>query len=77
MYFLTPHITLVLFWWLSGKDTTCNTGDTGRVGSIPGLGRCPGGENGPLQHSCWENPMNQGAWRATVHRGHKELDMTE
>ena len=44
MYFLTPHITLVLFWWLSGKGTTGNTGDTGHVGSIPELGRSPGGE---------------------------------
>ena len=35
---------------------------------IPGLGRSPGEENGnPLQHSCLENPMNRGAWQATVH----------
>ena len=39
------------------------------MGSIPGSGRSPGGENGtPLQHSCLENLMNRGAWRATVHR---------
>ena len=37
-------------------------------GSIPGLGRSPGGGNGtPLQYSCLENPMDRGAWRATVH----------
>ena len=36
--------------------------------SIPGLGRSPGGGNGnPLQYSCLENPMDGGAWRATVH----------
>ena len=36
-------------------------------GSIPGLGRSPGGGNGtPLQYSCLENPMDRGAWRATV-----------
>ena len=36
--------------------------------SIPGLGRCPGEGNGnPLQHSCLENSMNRGSWRAAVH----------
>ena len=36
-------------------------------GLIPGLERCPGVENdNPLQHSCWENPMERGAWQATV-----------
>ena len=40
----------------------------GHASSIPGLGRAPGGENGnPLQYSCLENPMDRGAWRATVH----------
>ena len=39
------------------------------VGSIPGLGRSPGGGHGsPLQYSCLENPMDRGAWRATVQR---------
>ena len=38
------------------------------VGSIPGLGRFPGGGHGnPFQHSCLENPMNRGAWQAIVH----------
>ena len=38
------------------------------MGSIPGLGRCPGGGHGNLlQYSCLENPMDRGAWRATVH----------
>ena len=42
------------------------------MGSIPGLGRSPGERNGnPLQHSCLGNPMDRGAWRATVHGGHK------
>ena len=37
-------------------------------GSIPGLGRSPGGGHGnPLQYSCLENSMDKGAWRATVH----------
>ena len=52
------------------KESTCNAGDTaGTMGSIPGLGRSPGGGHGhPLQYSCLENPMNKGAWWATVHR---------
>ena len=48
------------------------------MGSVPGWGRSPGGGHGNLlQYSCLENPMDRGAWRATVHRGHKESDMTE
>ena len=51
------------------KESACNAGD---LGSIPGLGRSPGEENGnPLQYSCQENPMDRGAWGATVHRGAK------
>ena len=39
------------------------------MGLIPDLGRSPGGGHGnPLQHSCLENPMDWGTWRATVHR---------
>ena len=41
----------------------------GDLGLIPGLGRSSGEGNGnPLQYSCLENPMNRGAWQATVHR---------
>ena len=47
------------------KVSACNAGD---LGSIPGLGRSPGEGNGkPLQYSCLENPMDGGAWWATVH----------
>ena len=50
------------------KNLPANAGDIRDVGSIPGLGRYPGGGNGnPLQYSCLENPMDRGAWRATVH----------
>ena len=50
-----------------GKESVCNTGDARDMGSIPGLGRSPGGEHGdPLQYSCLEDPMDRGAWRATV-----------
>ena len=48
------------------------------MGSIPGSGRSPeGGHGNPLQYSCLENPVDRGAWQATVHRGCKESDMTE
>ena len=47
------------------KESACNAGDPG---STPGLGRSPGEGNGnPLQYSCLENPMDKGAWWATVH----------
>ena len=49
-----------------GKEYTCNAGD---LGLIPELERSPGEGNGnPLQYSCLENPMDRGAWQATVHR---------
>ena len=52
--------------------------NAGNLGSISGLGRCPGEGNGyPLQYSCLENPMNRGAWQATVHGVAKESDTTE
>ena len=51
------------------KESTCNVGD---LGSIPELGRSPGGGHGnPLQYFCLENPMGRGAWQATVHRAAK------
>ena len=49
------------------KNPPANAGDTGDAGLITGLGRAPGGENGStLQYSCLENPMDRGAWQATV-----------
>ena len=52
--------------------------NAGGVGSIPGLGRSPGEENGnPLQYSCLESFMDRGAWQATVHGVTKESNMTE
>ena len=51
------------------NNPPANAGDTRDMGSIPGLGRFPGAGNGsPLQYSCLENPMDRGAWWATVHR---------
>ena len=54
-----------LRWWLSGKESSCNVGDSG---SIPGSGRSPrGGLGNPLQYSCLENPVDRGAWWTIVH----------
>ena len=47
------------------KNPPANAGD---ADSVPGSGRSPGGEHGnPLQYSCQDNPMDRGAWWATVH----------
>ena len=47
------------------KESACNSGD---LGSIPGLGRSPEGGHGiPVRYSCLENPVDRGAWWATVH----------
>ena len=51
------------------NNLPANAGDIRDVGSIPGLGRSLGGRHGsPLPCSCLENPMEKGAWQATVHR---------
>ena len=51
------------------KNLPANAGDEGDVRLIPGSGRSPGGGHGnPLQYFHLENPMDRGAWRATVHR---------
>ena len=53
------------------KNPPANARDTG---SIPGPRRCPGEGNGnPFQDSCLGNPKDRGAWRATVHEGHKRV----
>ena len=53
--------------WL--KNPPANAGDIRDLGSIPGSGRSPGEGNGnPFKYSCLENPMDRGAWGATVHR---------
>ena len=59
------------------KNPPATSGDARDAGLISGLGKSPGGGNGnPLQYSCLENPMDRGAWQATVH-GSAELDMTK
>ena len=60
------------------KNAPTNAEDSRDAGSIPGLGRSPGEENGNLlQYFCLDNPMDRGAWWTTVFGGHKELDMTD
>ena len=57
---------------VSDKERACD------AGSVPGLGRSPGGRHGnPLQYSCLENPMDRGAWWATVHEVTKRSAKTE
>ena len=52
----------------SGKESTCNAGNMGDTGLIPGSGRSPGEGNGnSLQYSCLGNPMDRGTWEATAH----------
>ena len=58
-----------------GKESTCNAGD---MGLIPGSGRFPGaGNDNPLQYYCLGNPMDRGAWWATIHGVIKESDTTQ
>ena len=54
---------------VSGKESASNAGNVRDMNLIPGLGRFPGeGHGNPLQYSCLENPLDRGAWWATVHR---------
>ena len=58
----------VIPWWLSGKESACSVGVSGRL---------PGEGNGnPFQHSCLGNPMDRGDWWARVHGVTKESEMT-
>ena len=60
------------------KNPPANAGDIRDKGSIPGSGRSAGEEHGnPFQYSFPENPMDRGAWWATVLRVAKSLDMTK
>ena len=75
------HLILPLLglpWWLRCKESAYNAGVAGDAGSIPGLGRSPGGRHGnPLQYSCLENPHGQRSLVGFSAWGRKESDMTE
>ena len=59
------------------KNHPTNAGDTGDMGLIPGSARSPEEGNGNLlQYSCLGNPLDKGAWQATVHGVAKESDRT-
>ena len=74
LYFQSIVDQRIEVWWLSGKESACQAGDA-RL--IPGSGRSPGGGNGnPLQYSCPGNPMDRGAWWATIRGVVKALDVT-
>ena len=62
---------MVLPRWFNGKESACNVD----VGLIPWLGRFPGGEKMAIHSSilAWRNPMDRGAWRATVYKVAKNL----
>ena len=69
---------LIVTCFPGGSEVKASASNEGDLGLIPGSGRSLGEGNGtPLQYSCLENPMDGGAWRATVHGGCKESDMTE
>ena len=69
--------TLWVFPVGTSNNPLANAGDIKDVGLTPGSGRSPeGGHGNPLQYSCLENPMDRGAWWATVYRV-TELDTTE
>ena len=58
----------VLLDFPGGSDSKASAYNAGDPGSIPGSGRSSGEGNGnPLQYSCLENPLERGAWQATVH----------
>ena len=60
-------------WWLSGKEFTCNAGDTGHMGLIPKSGRSSGEHGNPHEYSSLENLMDRGVWRPMVHGVTKRL----
>ena len=76
------HMWVIVCVWVWGRGSfpdglVVKNLPTGDSGSIPRLGRSPGGGRGnPLRYSCLENPTDRGAWWATVH-GFAESDMSE
>ena len=68
MYAKTRPVYILALPGNSVVKNPANAGASGDAGFIPGLGRSPGGGNGNLlQYSCWNNPMDKGAWQTRVH----------
>ena len=68
MYFINYYNFIVTLGFPGGLEVKASASNAGDLGSIPGTGRSPGEGNGnPLQYSCLENPVDGGAWWATVH----------
>ena len=77
---LVPFASSVSVFWGVPAGSGCkgSAGSAGDPGAVSGSGRSPGeGNDCPLQCSCLENSVDRGAWRATVHGGHKESYRTE
>ena len=73
MQYILQYFSVALYWAsqvaLVVKNPPASAGDIRDAGLIPGSGRSPGGRHGnPLQDTCPENPIDRGAWQATVHR---------
>ena len=65
MYVCGQSLIVITFAGSESEESASNAGDSG---SVPELGRSPEeGKGNPPQHSCLENPMDRGAWQATVH----------
>ena len=63
-----PKVFICCLGFPGGSEGKASAYSAGDLGSIPGSGRSPGEGNGnPVQYSCLENPMDRGAWWATVH----------
>ena len=74
---LSDFTSLLHLGGASGKESACQCRRHRELASIPGLGRFPGGGHGnPPQYACLENPMDRGAWRATIYQVTKSQDMT-
>ena len=72
MQYILQYFSVALYWAsqvaLVVKNPPASAGDIRDAGLIPGSGRSPGGRHGnPLQDTCPENPIDRGAWQATVH----------
>ena len=77
IFFTWSSTILTLSRWHNGKESACQCRRCKRCGFDAWVRKTPGVGNGtPLQYSCLDNPMDRGAWWATVHN-HKKSDISE